>query len=101
MSRTTKLHRSRSRRTRAGTSNEPTSGPSSSRAERTGGATRGRRMTAGAIEVPAARSVPEGGGRRSAIVSALLLLPAAFWYLVLLIIPLALVVVVSFGIRGT
>jgi spermidine/putrescine transport system permease protein len=33
-------------------------------------------------------------------VSALLLLPAGFWYLVLLVIPLALVVVVSFGVRA-
>jgi spermidine/putrescine transport system permease protein len=57
-------------------------------------------MTAGGIEVPAARPAATPGGRRPALVSALLLLPAGFWYLVLLVIPLALVVVVSFGVRA-
>src|SRR6202795_3685793 len=57
-------------------------------------------MTAGGIEVPAAQPAAAPGGRRPALVSALLLLPAGFWYLVLLVIPLALVVVVSFGVRA-
>jgi spermidine/putrescine transport system permease protein len=57
-------------------------------------------MTAGGIEAPEPRPAAAPGGRRAALVSALLLLPAGFWYLVLLVIPLALVVVVSFGVRG-
>jgi spermidine/putrescine transport system permease protein len=35
------------------------------------------------------------------LVTSLLVLPAAFWYLVLLVLPLAIVVVYSFGVRGT
>jgi spermidine/putrescine transport system permease protein len=57
-------------------------------------------MTAGGREVPAGAAAAAPGGRRPALVSALLLLPAGFWYLVLLVIPLALVVVVSFGVRA-
>jgi spermidine/putrescine transport system permease protein len=37
----------------------------------------------------------------SGLVTGLLLAPATFWYLVLLVIPLAIVVVYSFGVRGT
>jgi spermidine/putrescine transport system permease protein len=39
--------------------------------------------------------------RGSALVTTLLLVPATFWYLVLLVLPLAIVVVYSFGTRGT
>jgi len=57
-------------------------------------------MTAGGSEVPARPAAATPEGRRPALVSALLLLPAGFWYLVLLVVPLALVVVVSFGVRA-
>ena len=56
-------------------------------------------MTAGGLKAPVAGPTTALRGRRPAIVSGLLLLPAAFWYLVLLLIPLALVVVVSLGVR--
>ena len=39
--------------------------------------------------------------RGSALVTTLLMLPAAFWYLALLVLPLAIIVVYSFGTRGT
>ena len=39
--------------------------------------------------------------RGAALVTALLMLPATFWYLVLLVLPLAIIVVYSFGTRGT
>jgi spermidine/putrescine transport system permease protein len=39
--------------------------------------------------------------RGAGVVTTLLVLPAAFWYLVLLVLPLAIVVVYSFGVRGT
>ena len=39
--------------------------------------------------------------RGTGVVTTLLVLPAAFWYLVLLVLPLAIVVVYSFGVRGS
>jgi len=46
---------------------------------------------------PGAKKRPRGRG----LVTTLLLLPATFWYLVLLVLPLAIVVVYSFGTRGS
>ena len=40
-------------------------------------------------------------GRSAALLTGALMLPASFWYLFLLVVPLALVVVYSFGERGT
>ena len=54
--------------------------------------------------MPRPRPPPRTGaaGRgATALVTALLLVPATFWYLVLLVLPLAIVVVYSFGTRGT
>ncbi len=47
------------------------------------------------------RQRPREGGRRGAALTTALMVPASFWYLVLLMLPLAVVVVYSFGVRGS
>ena len=43
------------------------------------------------------RRRPTGSG----VLTAILMLPASLWYLLLLVVPLAIVIVFSFGLRGT
>ena len=47
------------------------------------------------------RPAPSGRSRAAGLLTAALVLPAAAWYLVLLVVPLAIIVVFSFGTRGT
>jgi len=58
-------------------------------------------VTAAAPAIPATAPATARGDRRSRLLTGVLLLPASFWYLFLLVVPLALVVVYSFGERGT
>ena len=59
-------------------------------------------MTAIGSPAPPAQARAPGQRRRSgAWLTGALMLPASFWYLFLLVVPLALVVVYSFGERGT
>ena len=47
------------------------------------------------------RPAPSGRSRAAGLLTAALVLPAAAWYVVLLVVPLAIIVVFSFGTRGT
>jgi spermidine/putrescine transport system permease protein len=59
-------------------------------------------VTASASAPPPGQPVAPGRRRRpGALLTGALMLPASFWYLFLLVVPLALVVVYSFGERGT
>jgi spermidine/putrescine transport system permease protein len=58
-------------------------------------------MTASASVAPTPARASERERRSAALLTGALMLPASFWYLFLLVIPLALVVVYSFGERGT
>jgi spermidine/putrescine transport system permease protein len=58
-------------------------------------------MTASASVAPPATDAPGRQRRSAALLTGVLMLPASFWYLFLLVVPLALVVVYSFGERGT
>jgi spermidine/putrescine transport system permease protein len=50
---------------------------------------------------PGASEAPARQRRSASLLTGALMLPASFWYLFLLVVPLALVVVYSFGERGT
>src|SRR5262245_43880275 len=57
-------------------------------------------MTAQAgAAIPASRVVPLDG--RARLLTGVLLAPASLWYLLLLVAPIAIVVIFSFGDRGT
>ncbi len=58
-------------------------------------------MTAVESAHPGGPAPPRRAPGRPGLLTGLLMLPAAFWYLFLLVVPLALVVVYSFGERGT
>jgi len=58
-------------------------------------------VTASASIAPAPAGAPGRPRRSAALLTGALMLPASFWYLFLLVVPLALVVVYSFGERGT
>jgi spermidine/putrescine transport system permease protein len=58
-------------------------------------------MTASASVAPSEADAPGRARRSAALLTGVLMLPASFWYLFLLVVPLALVVVYSFGERGT
>jgi spermidine/putrescine transport system permease protein len=59
-------------------------------------------MTAiGSPALPVEARAPGRRSRSGAWLTGALMLPASFWYLFLLVVPLALVVVYSFGERGT
>jgi spermidine/putrescine transport system permease protein len=58
-------------------------------------------MTSAESAHPGGLAPPRRAPGRPGLLTGLLMLPAAFWYLFLLVVPLALVVVYSFGERGT